>query len=226
MKKILSIFLVLIVFQGCAALATETKLQAFPGMYDERQPLSILVVPAINKTTAAEASEFFNISITEPLSNSGYYTMPVEIVRDIFLKEGVVDSSMIINLPMSVFKNSFGADAVLFVTINQWDKNYIVIAGNVTVGMDYVMKSTDSGEILWQYSATTVLNTSGDSGFFLTDIITTAINTAAANYLPVAMQANYQAFTALPHGKYSKLHRQDGDVGVVYKVLKDKASNQ
>jgi hypothetical protein len=40
------------------------------------------------------------------------------------------------------------------------------------------------------------------------------------------MQANYQAFTALPHGKYSKLHGQDGEVGVVYKVLKDKASDQ
>ena len=47
MKKLVSIFLVLIIFQGCAALATETKLQAFPAMYDERQPLSILVVPAI-----------------------------------------------------------------------------------------------------------------------------------------------------------------------------------
>ena len=174
MKKLVSIFLVLIIFQGCAALATETKLQAFPAMYDERQPLSILVVPAINKTTAAEASEFFNISITEPLSNSCYYTMPVEIVRDIFLKEGVVDSSTIKNLPVSVFKNSFGADAVLFVTINQWDKNYIVIAGNVTVGMDYIMKSTDSGETLWQYSATTVLNTSGDSGFFLACLLYTS----------------------------------------------------
>ena len=116
---------------SCAS--TQTKIDAYPAMYDNRQPVSIIVIPAINQSTAAEASDYFNVTITEPLSNTGYYTMPVEIVRDIFLKEGIVDSAMIKGIPTSVFKKNFGADAVLFVTIKSWDKNYAVFAGNVQV---------------------------------------------------------------------------------------------
>ena len=222
-KKIIpSLYFILLM--GCAEL--ETKIEAFPAMYDERQPLSIVVVPAINNTTAVDASEYFNVTITEPLSNFGYYTMPVEIVRDIFLKEGVVDSSMIKGLPASIFRKNFGADAVLFVTINQWDKNYAVLAANVSVELEYVMLSTDTNEIIWQYSTTRAVDTSGSStGFILMDIINTAITTAITDYVPIAKMANYQAFVALPHGQYSKLLRTDMDEGVVYKVLKEAATD-
>ena len=222
-KKIIpSLYFILLM--GCAEL--ETKIEAFPAMYDERQPLSIVVVPAINNSTAVDASEFFNVTITEPLSNFGYYTMPVEIVRDIFLKEGVVDSSMIKGLPASIFRKNFGADAVLFVTINQWDKNYAVLAANVSVELEYVMLSTDTNEIIWQYSTTRAVDTSGSStGFILMDIINTAITTAITDYVPIAKMANYQAFVALPHGQYSKLHRTDMDEGVVYTVLKEAATD-
>ena len=223
-KKIVpSLFIILLM--GCGT-QLETKKQAFPAMYDERQPLSIVVVPAINNSTAVDASNYFNVTITEPLSNFGYYTMPVEIVRDIFLKEGVVDSSMIKGLPTSVFRKNFGADAVLFVTINQWDKNYAVLAANVSVELEYVMLSTDTNEIIWQYSTTRAVDTSGSStGFILMDIINTAITTAITDYVPIAKMANYQAFVALPHGQYSKLHRTDMDEGVVYKVLKEAATD-
>mgnify|MGYP003951583701 CR=1 FL=1 len=224
-KKIVS-SLCFIFLIGCAGTHLETKKQAFPAMYDERQPLSIVVVPAINNTTAVEASEYFNVTITEPLSNYGYYTMPVEIVRDIFLKEGVVDSSMIKGLPTSIFKKNFGADAVLFVTINQWDKNYAVLAANVSVELEYVMLSTDTNEIIWQYSTTRVVDTTGSStGFILMDILNTAVTTAITDYVPIAKMANYQAFVALPHGQYSKLHRTDMDEGVVYKKLKEAATD-
>ena len=223
-KKIVpSLFIILLM--GCGT-QLETKKEAYPAMYDDRQPLSIVVVPAINNSTAVDASNYFNVTITEPLSNFGYYTMPVEIVRDIFLKEGVVDSSMIKGLPTSVFRKNFGADAVLFVTINQWDKNYAVLAANVSVELEYVMLSTDTNEIIWQYSTTRAVDTSGSStGFILMDIIQTAITTAITDYVPIAKMANYQAFVALPHGQYSKLHRTDMDEGVVYTVLKEAATD-
>ena len=224
-KKIVP-FLFIILLIGCTGAQFETKKEAFPAMYDERQPLSIVVVPAINNTTAVEASNYFNVTITEPLSNFGYYTMPVEIVRDIFLKEGVVDSTMIKGLPASIFRKNFGADAVLFVTINKWDTTYAVLAANVSVELEYVMLSTDTNEIIWQYSASQVVDTTADAtGFILMDILTTAIQTAVTDYVPIAQTANYQAFVALPHGQYSKLHRTDMDENVVYKKLKEAATD-
>jgi hypothetical protein len=224
-KKIVP-FLFIILLIGCTGAQFETKKEAFPAMYDDRQPLSIVVVPAINNTTAVEASNYFNVTITEPLSNFGYYTMPVEIVRDIFLKEGVVDSTMIKGLPASIFRKNFGADAVLFVTINKWDTTYAVLAANVVVDLEYVMLSTDTNEIIWQYSASQVVDTTADAtGFILMDILSTAVKTAVTDYVPIAQTANYQAFVALPHGQYSKLHRTDMDENVVYKKLKEAATD-
>ena len=225
MNKLIIILTTLALFAGCASNQWQTKIQAFPAMYDERQPLTVVVVPAINNTTAANASNYFNVTITEPISNKGYYPMPVEIVRDIFLKEGIVDSNMIKGMPTSIFKQNFGSDAVLFVTINKWDTTYAVLAANVSVGMEYVLLSTTTNEILWQYSSTIVVDTAGQSsGFILADIINTAITTAITDYVPIAKNVNLQAFVALPHGQYSKQHRIDGDQNVVYKVLKEAAT--
>lgn len=224
MKNLIVFTMTVFFLTSCGTLSTQSKLDAYPAMYDDRQPLSILVIPAINKTTAADATDYFNVTITEPLSNSGYYTMPVEIIKDIFLQEGVVDSTMIKGLPTSVFKNNFGADAVLFVTINAWDKNYAIVAGNVTVSMEYVMISTNTNDIIWQYSATQVIDTTAESsGFIIADLITTALTTATTDYVPIAKQVNYQAFIGLPHGKYSKIHRTDGS-DLINVALKDAAS--
>ena len=215
MKNIFYIVVAGYLISSCSGLPIQTKAEAYPAMYDDRKPLSVLVIPAINNSTAAEATDFFNVTITEPLSNVGYYTMPVEIVKDIFQKEGIVDSTMIKGLPTSIFKKNFGADAVLFVTINKWDKQYVVIAGNVSVSMDYVMLSTDTSEVIWSYSATQTINTTAESsGFIMLDILSTAITTATTDYVPIAKQVNYQAFTALPHGGYSDQHGLDQDQSI------------
>ena len=215
MKNIFYIVVAGYLISICSCLPIQTKAEAYPAMYDDRKPLSVLVIPAINNSTAAEATDFFNVTITEPLSNVGYYTMPVEIVKDIFQKEGIVDSTMIKGLPTSIFKKNFGADAVLFVTINKWDKQYVVIAGNVSVSMDYVMLSTETSEVIWSYSATQTIDTTAESsGFIMLDILSTAITTATTDYVPIAKQVNYQAFTALPHGGYSDQHGLDQDQNI------------
>ncbi len=223
MKNIFYIVVAGYLISSCSGLPIQTKAEAYPAMYDDRKPLSVLVIPAINNSTAAEATDFFNVTITEPLSNVGYYTMPVEIVKDIFQQEGIVDSTMIKGLPTSIFKKNFGADAVLFVTINKWDKQYIVIAGNVSVSMDYVMLSTETSEVIWSYSATQTIDTTAESsGFIMLDIISTAITTATTDYVPIAKQVNYQAFTALPHGGYSDLHGLDQEQSIST-IMKDAA---
>jgi hypothetical protein len=223
MKNIFYIVVAGYLISSCSGLPIQTKAEAYPAMYGDKKPLSVLVIPAINNSTAAEATDFFNVTITEPLSNVGYYTMPVEIVKDIFQKEGIVDSTMIKGLPTSIFKKNFGADAVLFVTINKWDKQYIVLAGNVSVSMDYVMLSTETSEVIWSYSATQTIDTTAESsGFIMLDIISTAITTATTDYVPIAKQVNYQAFTALPHGGYSDLHGLDQEQSIST-IMKDAA---
>ncbi len=200
------VFLILAFCTGCANLVT--KESAFPEMYGDLKPQTLLVVPAINNTTAADAPNYLNVTITQPLEDSGYYVLPMPIVSAIFEREGVVDGTQIRGFPPQLFKTNFGADAVLFITINEWDRNYYIIGGNVTVDLDYLMLSTVSGDVLWSYSGQVVMDTSGNSssGNPLVDLISntiaTAISTASTRYVNVASMVHKQVLTTIPLGSY------------------------
>jgi hypothetical protein len=222
MKKILLLALMAASLSGCMAV-TGTKKDAFPAMYTERKPVSILIVPAINESTAANAPDLLNVTVTQPFANNGYYVMPVSIVSDIFKREGIIEGSQVKGLPTSMFKTNFGADAVMFVTITHWDKNYVVVAGNVNVGMEYVLLSTETNEVLWSYAQDIVVDTSGNSsGGILGALIATAVSTAMTDYVPIAFRVNETAAKAMPYGKY---HPQSGKDGAepVSLVAKDAA---
>ena len=209
--RIAGAFLAFIFLTACAG-PTLTKRDAFPSMYGTNKPLSMVVVPAINESTAADAGDLLNVTVAQPFANHGYYVMPVSIVSDIFRSEGVIDGTQMKGVPTKIFKDSFGADSVLFLTINQWETNYIVIAGNVTVGIEYVLLSTETNEILWSYQHSLVIDTSGSSGNVFVDILATAINTAATDYIPIAAQVHMNAVKAMPYGAYHPQTGLDGDV--------------
>ncbi len=220
MIRSIIILLILAVLSGCGQMAT--KRSSYPLMYGDQKPASMLIVPAINESTAADAGDLLNSTISQPLSNHGYYVMPMPIVADIFRREGVIEGSQIKGLPTKMFKENFGADSVLFMTINSWDKNYVVIAGNVSVGISYVLIATETNEILWTYEQTVVVDTSGGSGgSILAGIISTAVKTATTDYLPVAAQVHAQAFKALPLGEYHPRSGTDGEEKSVVVALKD-----
>ncbi len=219
MIRSIIILLILAVLSGCGQMAT--KRSSYPLMYGDQKPASMLIVPAINESTAADAGDLLNSTISQPLSNHGYYVMPMPIVADIFRREGVIEGSQIKGLPTKMFKENFGADSVLFMTINSWDKNYVVIAGNVSVGISYVLIATETNEILWTYEQTVVVDTGGGSGNILAGIIATAIKTATTDYLPVAAQVHAQAFKALPLGEYHPRSGTDGEEKSVVVALKD-----
>lgn len=214
---------ILLVLAACQAI--ETKREAYPSMYDPAlKPLSIIVVPAINKSTAADAGDLITATIPQPFADNGYYVLPLPIVHKIFQDEGIVDGTQMINAPASMFKNVFGADAVLYVTIDEWETNYIVLAANVTVGLSYVLRSTTTDQVLWSYKARQVVDTAGQSsGFLLLDVIKTAVATAMTDYLPIAYRANAQAVTTMPFGGYHPQVGTDGNAGVVLKSVKEDA---
>lgn len=183
-----------------------TKFAEFPGIYEER-PRSILILPPMNESTAADAKEYYSTTIQEPLSFSGYYTFPYEITTDILKMEGVYDAELLRDVPLGKFREYFGADAVLFTAIKQWDLSYIVIASTLTVSIDAELKSTKTDRVLWAYNGTVVVDLSGGAGGggvggLIAKVIIAAINTALADYVPYAKQANYRALSSFPYGAY------------------------
>ncbi len=99
-----------------------TKIEEFPAMYEE-QPVTLIILPPINESTAADAKEYYSTTIQEPLAYSGYYTLPYPITSDILKMEGIYDTELLANLPLIKFKEYFGADAVLFTTIKKTKKS-------------------------------------------------------------------------------------------------------
>lgn len=219
---------VMIPMFGCGPKMV-TKSTEFPLMYEER-PVTILILPPMNETTAADAKEYYSTTIQEPLAFSGYYTLPYPITTDILRMEGIYDSELLTDLPLSKFKEYFGADAVLFTTIKQWDLSYMVLASTLTVSIDCQLKSTDTNRTIWEYNGTVVVDLSGGStgGGLLglvAKAIATAVSSALADYVPHARQANYRALSSIPYGKYHVQHNKDQNVEIVDQTPQETKKN-
>lgn len=210
---------------ACVANPNISKQEAFPNLYSDKSSLrSILVLPASNESTDAEAPELYGVTISEPLTNAGYYAFPVDVVTEVLRKEGISEVSSISNLPGSAFKQGFGADAVLFVNITRWEKVYVVLSGGVHVDLQFRMISTETDETIWKYSVNQFIDTSGDAngaGGIIGALITTALSTALTKNFRVAQLANSSAVTALPAGPYSAKFRLDGEDITVNPALRD-----
>lgn len=184
-----------------------TKEEAFPKMYAER-PISVLVLPPMNETTAADAKEYYATTIAEPLSYGGYYVFPLEVTSEIMKAEGIYDTELLLNTPPQKFREYFGADSVLYIKILNWDTVYYVVGGHVKVSVEFLLRSTTTGEDLWKYDGTIIVDTSGGSGGagglagLLIKIVTTAVKTATTDYVPLAKRANSIALVSIPYGKY------------------------
>jgi hypothetical protein len=199
---------------GCAGPQI-TKAAKFPLMYEEK-PRTILVLPPINGTTAADAKGYYATTISAPLAFSGFYVFPIEVTDDILKSQGLYDTEMIGDQPLDKFGQFFGADAVLFTHIKKWNKSYLVISSTLTVSVDAKLKSTKTNRILWEYSGTIVANLSGNSSGggiagIVAGVIVTAVNSAAADYVPYARLANVQMLQSMPVGGYHARTGQDGD---------------
>jgi len=213
MIKTASMIVLAFILVGCESTYI-SKEEAFPKMYNE-QPASILVVPAINNTTAPESADYLTTTLAEPLSYQGYYVAPLELVQSIFQQEGILDGAQLENVDPSVFGEQFGVDSVLFVSINKWQTNYYVVSGNVEVALKYELYSTKTGEKLWFYEDSLIVdtssndNSSGGVAGLLVNVIATAVSTATTDYVPIAKRVNYMALSSAPLGQYHKLHNTD-----------------
>lgn len=214
MKKIIIavIVSVVIVFTGCKTTSDLTKAKAYPDIYEEK-PVSILIMPPINRSTNVDAKEYFHSTLNVPLANAGYYVIPPFLSMEILKKESAYDSELFLDGSVNKFGQVFGADMVLFTIIDKWDKS--AIAANVYVEVEYIIKSTKTNEILFHRKGDVTYDASVSSGSggllgALVDIAASAINTAATKYVDVARACNTYTLGDIPAGKYSPSFGTDG----------------
>lgn len=201
-----------ILLTSCGTTSKVTKSTAYKGMYNE-QPLTILLMPPINRSTNVESKEYFHSTLNVPLANAGFYVVPPFLSMDILKKESAYDSEMFLNAPLQKFQEVFGADLAVFTIINKWDKSSL--GSNVKVQVEYIIKSTKTNETLYTRKGEVNYDTSvstGAAGVFglVADLALSALNTAATKYVGVARTCNLYTFKDLPAGKYSPNFNLDG----------------
>ena len=204
----------LLAVSGCAT-APKKDFTAFQA----ENPRSVLVIPAVNKSVEVNAADYFLSTLSIPLAERGYYVFPVDVVKHLLENDGLADSAMVHGADTMKLCNLFGADSVLYASIERWDAQYLVLTTQVTVAFDYTLKGCKTGDILWNHKQAMVYSPQnqgggGGIGTLVAMAVSAAMTKAAPNYMPLARQANGMAFKypegpGFPAGPYHPDHLKD-----------------
>jgi hypothetical protein len=177
------------------------------------QVRSILVVPVMNRSVDVTAPDYFLSTVPVPLAERGYYVFPVNLVKRLLEDDGLADPGLVHAADTPRLASIFGADAVLYVTIERWDARWILLSTKVTVEFSYVLRDGKTGAALWAEHQTMQYATNDGGGGLLGAVINAAVARAAPNYMPLARQANATALAypgpGFPAGPHHPLHGGD-----------------
>lgn len=203
MKKIILAILVPMLLASCAQ--NITRGEQYAKMYEEK-PTSIVIMPPINQTQHVEAKDYFYTTMYMPLCEKGYYVFSPLLTMEMFQSESAYDAELYIDADLSKFHEVLGADAAMFTTIKSWKRNNL--GGQITVGVEYTLRSTKTGETLYHreglIKVDTSINASG-AGLLgsLISMAATAINTAATDKVVAGRKCTAFVLSDMPAGKYN-----------------------
>jgi hypothetical protein len=176
-------------------------------------PHSILVVPVVNNTVNVEAPGLFLSTLPIPVAERGYYVFPVRMVKRVLEDEGLGDPDQVHAADTARLCNLFGADAVLYVTIETWTAMYMLIDTRTSVEFDYVMKDGKTGNIIWEGHQRVDQSSSDGARDPITPLVMAVIAKAYPQYLPLARSANNGVINTpgrgLPAGPYNPQYGKD-----------------
>jgi hypothetical protein len=154
---------------GCAAVQQAPDYTA----YRSHMPRSVLVLPPLNHSIEVDASYVYLSTITRPLAEAGYYVFPVAVI-DAYLKENGLPTPAEMNaVPLDKLGEIFGADAVLYLTIEDWGQKYQVLASTTVVNARGRLVDVKTGGTLWEGTAQ-ASEGSGDGGGGLVSMLVAA----------------------------------------------------
>lgn len=222
-------YLFLFIFDGCA-LKPVTKEVEHPLIY-RGGPVAILVLPPMNRTFDVEVKELYAATIAEPLSLCGYYVLPIEVTSDILKMEGVYDTELLLNTSPQKFKTYFGADAVLYTTIDHWNVMDMMVAATVEgkpvyhsfflMDIQFMLKSTSSGKTLWKCHREVEIDMDKRMSFLAQVIFAILMDDREVfrtkYFIDYAMEANQIALETLLDGKYHPIYGMDRNAEFVDK---------
>lgn len=223
MRNYIVLSILALLLASCAQnVSNVTRGTQYSKLYEEK-PTSIVIMPPINQTNSVEAKEFFYTTLYMPLCEKGYYVYSPYLTMELFQTESAYDSELFLENSIESFKNVLGADAAMFTIIKSWDKNSLL--GTITVGIEYVLRSTATGASLYNREGLITVDTSinGGSGGLvgtLVNMAATAISTAMTDKIVAGRRCNAFVLSDMPVGRYSESFGTDNEIMAGKKFVK------
>lgn len=219
MKKILMFLVAASMLASCAP--TITRGVQYPQMYAEK-PVTIVVMPPINQTNFVEAKDYFYTTMYMPLCEKGYYAFSPNLMMSVLQEQSAYDSEMFIEGDLSTFKKALGADAAMFTVIKSWKRANAL--GKITAGVEYILRSTKTGQTLYQREGLITLDTSinafGGGIGMLVNIAATTIATAATDKVEAGRVCTQFVLSDMPEGRYGANYDKDQNMAAGKKFVK------
>ena len=164
----------------------------------QSKPRSILVLPPANLSPDVRAPYSMMATVTRPLAESGYYVFPVALVDQTFRENGMTDPGQMHEAPPAKLAEVFGADAVLYITVNEYGAKYFLIDSQVIVSASARLVDLRNGQLLWEGKAS-ASNAEGDNnggggiiGLLVGALIRQVANNLGDQGYPVARMTNFR----------------------------------
>ena len=188
---------------GCS---TGNKKSTDYSAFRESKPRSILVLPPKNQSPDVNASNSSLSVVTMPLAESGYYVFPVAVVSETFKQNGVTNPDDISSVPLKKLHDTFGADAVMYISITDYGTSYQVVNSDTRVTATARLVDSRTGKELWTGGATASSNEGqknsggGLIGILLTAAITQIAHTSTDKAHDIAEVTGARMFSAGSNG--------------------------
>jgi parallel beta-helix repeat protein len=183
-------FLFLLILQGCTVVTKSTVISPqitslFKGTYEvdpymeDHKPRTVAVLPFLNQAKSQEGSEAVRRGFYNHFSSMPFRDMELYRVDNLLRKAGLEDPAVISKTAPQDLGKILNVDAVIFGTISDFDKLFLVLYSNVSVGAEVTMVDTKTGKRLWRGQHVTRIHEGGIStnpiGLVAT-VIATAMN--------------------------------------------------
>ena len=112
---------------------------------------SVLVLPPINRSGKPEAGPAFEMTLNRQLIEHGYYVFPTLATQALLSGTGAMPADMTVAGPSYLHKLT-GADAILSVTITEWEPTWMIIP-LIHVAAEYKLVDIATGQDIWKNSA-------------------------------------------------------------------------
>lgn len=196
-----AVLAIALMLTGCASQAKYDY-----SAFRQSKPQSILVLPPNNLSPDVRATYSMMATVTSPLAEAGYYVFPVALVDQTFRENGMTDAGEAHDAPPAKLAEVFGADAVLYITVDEYGAKYMLLDSQVIVSASARLVDLRNGQLLWEGKASASNAEGRDSGGGgLVGMLIGALVRQVANNLgdqgyPVARMTSYRLLSARPGG--------------------------